>query len=425
MPGDVTLAAVRVFVALVAAAAAVAFVARRAGVPASIPLVLLGLVVAAIQPGADVRMTPELVLAVLLPGLVFEAAYHTPFEELRRALLAVLLLAIPGVVVIAGVVAVVLNVATGLDVRLGFLIGAMVAATDPAAVISTFERLRTPRGLTTLVEAESLLNDGTGIVLFSIALAALTSGDSGGPAGGVIAFTWVIAASVAIGVIAGLAASVALAAVNDHQIELAISLVLAYGSYLIADAVHLSGIIASVLAGITLGTYGRTHGLSPRAREAIDVVWDFIAFLLTALVFLLIGLTITLSDLASAALPIAWGVVAILGGRALVVYGLLGGTGRLVGVLRRGRTVGPPLPWLHVMFWAGLRGAVSVALALSLPADLEQRGLIQDVTFGIVLFTLVVQGLTAGSVVRLALGRREPPLHGAERARSLRDEAGS
>ncbi len=409
MPGEVTLATVRLFVALIALVAAVSFVAHRAGLPYSVALVIAGVVVAAVAPRPGIAITPELVLAVLLPGLVFEAAYQTPFEALRRTFLPVVLLAIPGVIVVAGVVAGVLGAATGLDLRLGFVVGAMVAATDPVAVIATFERLRAPADLVTLVEAESLLNDGTGIVLFSIALAAVTGQDTG-IAPGALAFAWVLAASVVLGVLCGLLASWVIGLTSDHQIELTISLVLAYGSYLAADAIHLSGIIATVLAGVAFGTYGRQHGMSAAAREAIDVVWDFLAYVLTALVFLLIGLSITVQDLVTAVGPIAWGVAAILAGRALVVYGLVGGGGRLVRGF--GREPGLPVAWLHVMFWAGLRGAVSVALALSLPADLPNRQLLQNVTFGIVLFTLLIQGTTAGPLVRRALGLSTVQLEG-------------
>ena len=157
------------------------------------------------------------------------------------------------------------------------------------------------------------------------------------------------------------------------------------------------------MAGVVIGTYGRAVGLSPRALEAMDTVWEFIAFLLTAFAFLLVGLAISFSDLLAAAPSILWGLVAILIGRAVVVYGLLGGAARLVRG-RRPRTA-VPLGWLHVLFWAGLRGAVAVAMALSLPADFPQRALLQEITFGIVLFTLFVQGTTAERVVaRLGAG---------------------
>ena len=137
-----------------------------------------------------------------------------------------------------------------------------------------------------------------------------------------------------------------------------------------------------MVAGVFLGNYGRRIGLSERSKEALDIVWEFVAFLLTALVFLLIGLAITVSELVDTLPYIAWGVGGILVGRAVVIYALLGGASRL-----RHRRLGGAIPvsWLHVMFWGGLRGAVAMAMALSLPADFPQRVLLQEITFGIVL----------------------------------------
>jgi Na+:H+ antiporter len=213
-----------------------------------------------------------------------------------------------------------------------------------------------------------------------------------------------VVGSVAIGLIAGWLASRLIDMVEDVAIELAISLAAAYGVYLLADSLHQSGIIATVLAGVVIGAQGRAGGLSRAAIESLDVVWEFIAFVLTALAFLLVGLAIPASDLVATAWPIAAGVVAIVLGRILVVYGLLGGVARLL----RGRTrqTEVPIGWLNVLFWAGLRGAVAVAMALSLPADFPQRALLQEITFGVVLFTLFVQGTTADRVVARAIGRR-------------------
>jgi CPA1 family monovalent cation:H+ antiporter len=183
---------------------------------------------------------------------------------------------------------------------------------------------------------------------------------------------------------------------------------MAYGAYLAADLLHESGVIATVIAGIVLGTYGKAYGMRPKTQEALDTVWEFIAFLLTALAFLLVGLVITVPQLIDSAVPIAWAVVAVLFARALVVYLLLGGTGRLIADRFHARI---PMAWLHVMFWAGLRGAVAVAMALALPSDFPQRELLQEMVFGVVLFTLIVQGTTTDLVVRRVGARRphQPP----------------
>ncbi len=398
MTGDMTVVSVEMFTALLAAAVLVALVSRRLGIPYSVALVLFGLAVATFLPGMAIEVTPELVLLVLLPGLVFEASFQTDIDSLRRTFGGVVLLAIPGVLVTAVVVAGALHYATGLPFELAFVVGAMVSATDPIAVIATFKRLGTSRRLSTLVEGESLFNDGTAIVVFSIALRAVAGEVTAVDAVG--SFVVTLASSAAIGAVAGFAASRVVARVDDHLIETTISVLLAYGTYVIADVLHESGVIATVVAGMTLGSYGRRIGMSARTQEAIDTVWEFLSFLLTAIVFLLVGLAITARDLVEAGPAIAVGILAVLVGRAIVVYGLLGGAARLV---RRSRGA-MPRGWLHVLFWSGLRGAVAVALALSLPDAFPQRSLLQAITFGIVLFTLIVQGGTIRWVVDRALG---------------------
>jgi CPA1 family monovalent cation:H+ antiporter len=395
-----TLDAIRVFAALVSLAAVTALAAKRLRIPSSVALVALGLVAGALLPPGAIQVTPELVLLVLVPGLVFEAALRLELPQLRRTFGWLVLLAAPGVLVSAVVVAVVLNLAVQLPFELGMVVGAMVAATDPVAVISTFRNLGAPARLTTLVEGESLFNDGTALVLFMVTVGAVTSPTTLGEMAGTAAVT--VASSLVIGLAGGWLASRLIKLVDDHVIELTISLAAAYGTYILTDALHQSGIIATVVAGVVIGTYGRLVGLSARALEVIDTVWEFIAFLLTALAFVLVGLAISFGDLIAALPAIGFGLVGILVGRALVVYGLLGVSARLL--LRGGRRerVGVPLPWLHVLFWAGLRGAVAVAMALSLPASFPQRALLQEITFGVVLFTLFVQGTTAERVVRRA-----------------------
>ncbi len=402
--GEVTLNAVELFVALVAVAAVVGLFARRIAVPYTVALVVFGLAAAIFAPQLDFEITEELVLAVLLPGLIFEASYQLDFGELRRAFGGVAILAAPGVLVVAFVVAGVLALTTGLPFEIGFVVGAMVSATDPAAVISTFRRLGSPKRLATLVEGESLFNDGTALVIFAIAIAAVTREVSAGEA--LVTFVVTVAVSTVIGSVLGFFASRVIATVDDHLIELTVSLATAYGAYLIAETFHESGIIATVVAGLVLGNYGRRIGMSARTQEALDTVWEFIAFLLTALVFLLVGLAISLDQLREAVAPIAWAVIAILVGRAAVVYLLLGGTSRLISD-RFHRSI--PLAWLHVMFWSGLRGAVSVAMALSLPGDFPQRALVQEITFGVVLFTLIIQGTTTELLIRrLGVGSEDP-----------------
>ena len=365
-------------------------------VPGSIRFAALGLGASVVLPQLSVAVTPDLVLVVLLPGLVFEAAYRLHWEDLRRSYGSIAFLAVPGVFVSAAVVAAVLAAATGLRPELAFVVGAMVSATDPAAVVATFARLRAPRRLVAIVDAESLLNDGTGLVVFAIAVKAVRGGIA--PFDAAVTFLSTTTVSGLGGVIVGAAAAVLIVRLRDHRAQVAVSLVAAYGASLFATALGLSGIIATVIAGAVLGNYGRRIGLARSTEAAFDVVWERIAFVLTGLIFVAVGLAIGPAGILAALGPIAWGVLGVLAARAVVVYLLMGGALVVLG----GRRAAPNLhpEWLHLIFWAGLRGAVATAAALSLPLDFPERELLQRTTFGIVLVTLTVQGSTAGWLLR-------------------------
>jgi CPA1 family monovalent cation:H+ antiporter len=397
MDAEATIQAIALFVGLVTVAGLVGLAVHRLAIPYSVALVVLGMIGGAILP-IQLQVSPEVVLLVLLPGLVFEASLRIHASDFRRMIPGVALLAAPGVLVSAAVVAAVLYVATGLPLELGVVVGAMVAATDPVAVVSTFKQLGSPRRLATLIESESLFNDGTAIVIFTVAVGAVVGDVT--PAGAIVSVVTTIVISTVIGLVSGFVFSRLITLVDDHLIELMLSVAAAYGTYLVTDQIHQSGIIATVVAGLVIGDHARQVGMSQRSLEALDTVWEFFAFLVTAVVFLLIGLAISFGDVLSALPSIAWGVLAILVGRALVVYVMLGPTSRIL--------LGRPLPaaWLHVLFWAGLRGAVAIAMALSLPLDFPQRQLLQEITFGIVLFTLLIQGTTVEWLIeRIGVGR--------------------
>ncbi len=397
MTEESILPAIELLVGLLGLAALVALLARAVRLPDTVALVIAGLVVgglASLVGAAPLEVPHELVLVVLLPGLVFEAAYRLHLGLVRRWITGLAILAVPGVLVSAAIVAVVLSTFAGLRPDLAFVAGAIVSATDPAAVVATFKRLPAARPLATIVDGESLLNDGTGLVLFAIALGALTAPLSASDAA--VAFVGGIVLSGVIGLVAGIVVSAIVRYIDDPLIELTLSVVLAYGSYLVADRLGLSGVLATVTAAIILGNFGG-RVLTPSGADSIDTVWEFFAYLLTAIVFLLIGLTIPFGRLLDSMWPIVVAIVGILIGRAVIVYGLLGGTSRLAPI--PGLEARMPTAWLHVLFWSGLRGAVAVAMALSLPEDVPQRALLQEITFGVVLFTLLVQGTTVGRLV--------------------------
>jgi CPA1 family monovalent cation:H+ antiporter len=374
-------------VAFLAALPIVAAVSRRLRLPYTLSLVLVGLGVSALPIHETLAASPETTVAILLPGLVFEAAFRLDARELQRTAAGVAVLAVPGVV---------LHVGAGVGLREAFVVGAIVSATDPVAVVSTMRRLRAPKRLVTLVDAESLFNDGTAALLFVIALAAWAPSPPSA-AEDVVTFLVGLVASMAIGLLSGLIVSRAIAMTHDHLVELTLTVLAAYGTYLVATVVHESGIIASVVAGVVVGTYGRHRTFSDRALDFVDEVWDFLAFTLTGAAFLLIGLAIPLSTLVAAPAAILFGVVGVLLGRAVVVYGLVG----IPALALRNRAPGRfPVAWLHVLNWTGLRGAVATALALSIPESISGREVLQGTVFGIVLFTLVVQGTTASWLLR-------------------------
>jgi CPA1 family monovalent cation:H+ antiporter len=396
MFGGDTVSVLEILVVMMAAATVVAIATRRLTIlPYSVGLVILGVAVSALQPPLAFEIAPDVLLAVLIPGLIFEAAYRIDLRDLMPNLLAISVLATVGVLVTALVVGITLNVATGLPFALAFLVGTMLAATDPAAVIAVFSRLRAPRRLTTLIEAESLFNDGTGIVIFAIAVESF--GRDVGPIELVAGLVLTIVVSTALGAAIGFIATRVLSRIDEHLIELTISVVAAYGSYLLAERIDQSGILATVACGLVFGSLGR-RAASARAEDAIDTVWEFIAFLMTTIVFLLIGLAISIPQLRDAIVPSLWALVGLLVSRAVVVYGLLGAGSRVLARLGRGRPM--PARWLHLIAWAGLRGAIAVALALSLPAEIPQRDLLQGIVFGCVLLTLLLQGTTAEPLVR-------------------------
>ncbi len=407
---DPALDSVRLFAALLVAASLVALVESRLRVPYAVGLLGLGLLGGVVVPGDRIVVTPDLVLAVLLPGLVFDAAFRTHVDPFRWARARIVVLAVPGVAVTAVVVALVLRAATGLSFESGIIVGAMVGATDPAAVVATFRRTSAPSRLRTLVEGESLFNDGTGLVLFTVAL-RLPAEHPGLLEVGA-EFLVAIVASAFVGAAVGWLAIRVLRLVDDHLVEATITLAAAYGAYVVAAGLGMSGLLATAVAGLLVGSWGRRTAISQGSADALDLVWEVGAFILTALTFLLVGSAIPVGRLLNSAGPIAAGLFAVLMARLVVVYGLLGLGGRLAARLsRRGgdrstRAVEPPdggaeLPtaWLHVLLIAGIRGAVTVALALALPLDLPDRAVIQAVTFGIVLVTLVGLGLAAGPLV--------------------------
>ncbi len=393
---DETEFAVKVFILLLLVASAVAMATKWIRVPYTLALVIIGLIISPMHFLPVVHISPELILLIFLPALLFEAAWNLNLEHLRKNLAPILTLAVVGVAASVAVVATVLRYGAGMSWSASLLFGAMISATDPVSVLALFRKFGLPPRLSILVEGESLLNDGTAAVLFRI-IAGLAAG-AVIPSTAELVFTGlrefglVIFGGIAVGAVVGILASTVTAYFDDRRLEITLTTVAAYGAYLLSETMHVSGVIAVLCAGLVLGNYGRRTGMSPTTQLAVNAFWEYMAFVANSLAFLLIGLDVVTSDLLSAGKYVLWGVAAMLAGRAAGVYPILAIANRF--------TKPVPLRWKHVLFWGGLRGSLSIALVLSLPIATPGRAQLVTMVFGTVIFSLLVQGLSLGPVLR-------------------------
>jgi CPA1 family monovalent cation:H+ antiporter len=337
----------------------------------------------------------DLLLDVFLPLLLFEAALHVDLAVLRDTWLPIALLAVPGVIVSTLVIAILLQRTIGLELAGAALFGALVSATDPVAVLALFKRLHMPEKLAMVIEGESVVNDATALVLVTLLLPVAQGGGLDAP---LIAlkFIGVLAGGIIIGGGVGWLGARAVALVHDHLAELTLTALIANSSFLLADHVHASGIIATVPASLVFAAKGRS-GLTVAGRDLLTDVWEFAAFVANSLLFLLLGLRVHPGDIFLGGGDVAWAVAATLAARAVVVFGfalLLGLAGRPL--MRR---------YSSIVFWSGLRGALTLVLALSLPADLGGRERLLQLAAGVVLFTLLVQGITIAPLLRRVRSR--------------------
>lgn len=371
--------------ALLLVAALVAIVTHRLKLPYSIGLVAAGLALALLAPGSTPALTSELIFFVFLPPLVFEAAIQIPWRPLRRELPLLLALVTAGVIIAALVVAGGMHWVMGWSWIGAGLFGVLIAATDPVSVIAAFKQLKVQPRLHLLVESESLLNDGVAAVGFAI-LAGIAAGGAAG--------TGVIAGKLATTVLGGIACGAIVAVplilvagrTVDRLVETTLTMLIAYGSFLLAEHVGGSGVLATLTAGLIVGNWGFIGAISDDGRQGVLHHWEFVAFVINSVIFLLIGgreastPVLTVLEVAAAA------IVLSLLGRAISVY-LVSGT-----FFRSHLSV--PLKYQHVLFWGGLRGALALALALALPGEVAERGEIISVAFVVVAFSIIVQGLT-------------------------------
>src|SRR5215216_6637030 len=380
------------FIILLIAAAVVAIVARLVQLPYTLALLLLGFGLGAVPSVSAPTLSSEIILLLFLPPLLFEASFVLDLRLLWSVRTGVVLFAVPGVLLAMVVGGVLVRWALGLPWSVALLFGAMIAATDPVAVLATFRQLGADPRLATLLEGESLLNDGIALALLTTLAMAVEGRFSPGLAIGTFVVSVVGGAAVGLGL--GWVGHLLIAATDEHLTEMTVSVAMAYGAFLAAERLHLSGVLATVSAAMMLGYLGRARGwiFSDGSERLLTDLWEFLAFIANAALFLLMGLTVHVAGLTTYPGAVAIGIAAALAGRAVVAYGV-------GSVLPR---LSLPLSWAerHAIFWGGLRGAVALAAALSLPAGFPYRAQLLAMTYGAVLFTLLFQGVTIAPLVR-------------------------
>lgn len=384
------------FIGLMIIAVLVAIAARRLRIPYTIAMVLTGLGVSLLHPASltGVQLEPHLILSIFLPGLLFEAAYHLDINMLRSNMRTILLLAIPGVLLSMFIIGFILNWALDFPLTEALLFGILISATDPIAVVGLFKELGVDRRLGIIVEGESLLNDGIAIVVYSILVGVVTGEQTFNLGGAVTNFFVTVGGGILLGLVAGFVVGEFMKRTEDTLIDIALTTILAYGTYIIAaEVLHeaVSPVIAVVTAAIYVGNYASQGEYSASSHLTIISFWEFLAFLINSAIFLLIGAAVQPATLIADLRPVAIAIGAILVARAVVIYVLGYIANRLVRPIS--------IKWAHVLFWGGLRGAVSIALVLSLPFALESRLFLKTMAFGYVIFSLLAQGLTIRPLV--------------------------
>jgi monovalent cation:H+ antiporter, CPA1 family len=386
---------------LLIAAAIIAMLAKRLLIPYTVALVLGGFLLGVVhlpllsplQPGHRPDwLTPDVILILFLPALVFEGSVKLDARELLRNFVPLFLLANAGVLIAAFATGYLVHWMLGLPVLIALLFGSIISATDPISVLAILKDLRVDKRLSALMQGESLLNDGTAVVLFEILLGAAVA-EKLSVSKGVGLYLLAVAGGAVLGSALGYLASRVTATVDDPQIEITLTTILAYGSYLLAHHLHVSGVIATACAGLVLGNFGAKKGMSARTRTAMQSFWEYISFVMNSLVFLLIGLEIHVREFLQNWTSVLLAIAAVLLGRSLSVYLLVPVSNHFAENV--------PLRWQHVAVWGGLRGALALALALSLNSAFPYREQILNLTFGVVVFSILAQGLTIKPLLRV------------------------
>lgn len=381
----------------------IAMLSRRLGLPYVAGLVIAGILIAFLPNSPEMPLSRDLIFNILLPPLVFEAALQLEWQRFRAELPLTLTLAFVGVAIASGVVAAGMHLWIGWSWIGAGLFGVLIAATDPVSVIASFREMGCVPRVSMVVESESLLNDGVSAVGFAV-LSAIVSGASPNPASVLSAFAWTLGGGVAIGLCISAATLLIVGRTDDPLVEITLTTIAAYGSFMLAEHWGASGIISTMSAGLLIGSAGPRF-LSASGRDRVHWAWEYFAFLANSFVFILIGMSVANQPLhrlgADAA---AAAVLLVLAGRAISVYPLSALFIRSRWQLKASAQ--------HTLFWGGLRGALALALALAIPPSVPERGAILLTAFLVVSFSILVQGLTMPWLIkRLGLARNASQSH--------------
>jgi monovalent cation:H+ antiporter, CPA1 family len=392
MPSAMTEVSLAPIGILLLVACLIAMLSRRLGLPYIVGLVVAGFLIALMPNSPELRLSRSLIFNVLLPPLVFEAALQLEWKRFRSELPLTFTLASVGVAVAAVVVAGGMHWAIGWSWIAAALFGVLIAATDPISVIATFREIGCVPRLSMVVESESLLNDGVAAVGFAV-LSAIAAGASPGAGSVIPAFLWSLGGGVLIGLGVSGATLVVVGRTDDPLVEITLTTIAAYASFLLAEYVHASGIIGALTAGLLIGNAGWGGIISDAGRERVRPAWEYFAFLANSVVFILIGMNAEnqpLGVLGSGAAATA--ILLVLAGRALSIY-------PLAQLFRASRWRLPPA-YQHTLFWGGLRGALALALALAVPPSVPERNAIIVTAFIVVAFSILIQGLTMPLLIK-------------------------
>jgi len=366
-------------------------------IPYTVALVLAGLLIGFARLIEDFHLSKELILVLFMPPILFEGALNIDLKTLRHQMSGVLLLAIPGTLLSTYLLGVASHYILGLNMALAFLLGAILSPTDPVSVLALFREQTVDRDLAVVVEGESVFNDGLGVVLYLILLQNIV-GSRVGLGEAVQIFTWQVLVGAGSGLGLGYLCHRLLGKIDDHLIEVTVSILLSFGCYIVAERFHASGVMAVVVAGIIIGNYGRVFSMSPGTRLALAHFWEVIAFVINSLLFLLIGIDLDFSSIIGQALDIGMVFVAMTIIRFLIVWSIAA----LLRVSKRAWMKS----WKPVIAWGGLKGSIPIALALGLPLSVPHRQDMVSVIFGVVLLSLLLQGLSFKLLLKkLGLGR--------------------